>query len=117
PQHGRAGARPLAERGPHLPAGRLSRRLMRIDVNAFLGAYPWRKVPGTAPDALIKALDRVEIDEAWVTHLPSLFWRDPTEGNAWLFETARREARLKPVPVIHPGLAEWEQLVGDAVNG
>jgi len=89
---------------------------MRVDVNAFLGAYPWRKVPGTSPEALIKALDRVEIDEAWVTHLPSLFWRDPTEGNQWLVDTARREPRLKPVPVIHPALAQWEQVLADAVN-
>ena len=89
---------------------------MRVDVNAFLGAYPWRKVPGTSPDVLVKALDRVEIDEAWVTHLPSLFWRDPTEGNQWLVETARREPRLKPVPTIHPGLAQWEQVLADAVN-
>jgi len=89
---------------------------MRVDVNAFLGAYPWRKVPGTSPEALLKALDRVEVDEAWVTHLPSLFWRDPTEGNQWLVETARRETRLKPVPVIHPGLAQWEQVLADAAN-
>ena len=89
---------------------------MRVDVNAFLGAYPWRKVPGTSPEALVKALDRVEVDEAWITHLPSLFWRDPTEGNQWLVETARRERRLKPVPIIHPGLAQWEQVLGDAVN-
>jgi hypothetical protein len=89
---------------------------MRIDVNAFLGAYPWRKVPGTSPDALVKALDRTEIDEAWITHLPSLFWRDPTDGNQWLVETARREKRLKPVPVVHPGLAQWEQAIADAVN-
>jgi hypothetical protein len=106
----------MEERRPHLPGGRLSSRLMRVDVNAFLGAYPWRKVPGTSPEALLKALDRAEVDEAWVTHLPSLFWRDPTEGNQWLVETARREARLKPVPVIHPGLAQWEQTLGDAVN-
>ena len=89
---------------------------MRIDVNAFLGAYPWRKVPGTSPDALVKALDRTEIDEAWITHLPSLFWRDPTDGNQWLVETARREKRFKPVPVVHPGLAQWEQVIADAVN-
>ena len=89
---------------------------MRVDVNAFLGAYPWRKVPGTSPEALLKGLDRVDIDEAWVTHLPSLFWRDPTEGNAWLLETARHEPRLKPVPVVHPGLAQWEQVLSDAVN-
>lgn len=89
---------------------------MRVDVNAFIGAYPWRKVPGTSPDALLKALDRVAIDEAWITHLPSLFWRDPTEGNAWLLETARKERRLKPIPAVHPGLAHWEDVLADAVN-
>ena len=89
---------------------------MRVDVNAFLGAYPWRKVPGTAPDAVLRAMDRLEIDEAWVTHLPSLFWRDPTEGNAWLLATAGEQKRLKPVPVVHPGLAAWEQALADAVN-
>jgi predicted TIM-barrel fold metal-dependent hydrolase len=89
---------------------------MRIDVNAFLGAYPWRRVPGTSPEALLAAMDRVGIDEAWVTHLPSLFWRDPSEGNPWLYETVKRTPRLKPVPVIHPGLAHWEELLSDAVN-
>ncbi|HEV8304085.1 MAG TPA: hypothetical protein VGQ25_03905 [Gemmatimonadales bacterium] len=89
---------------------------MRIDVNAFLGAYPWRKVPGTSPEALLAALDRVAIDEAWVTHLPGLFWRDPGEGNAWLVETARAHPRLKPVPAVHPGLPMWEQGLADAVN-
>jgi len=84
----------------------------RIDVNAFLGAYPWRKVPGTSPEMLTRALDRVAIDTAWVTHLPGLFWRDPTEGNAWLYETAR--GRLKPVPTVHPGLARWEEVLADA---
>ena len=89
---------------------------MRIDCNAFLGAYPWRKVPGTSPEALTRALDRTEIDVAWITHLPSLFWRDPTEGNAWLYETARAQKRFKPVPTVHPGLAQWEQVLADAAN-
>ena len=53
---------------------------MRIDVNAFLGAYPFRRVPGTSPEALIAAMDRMGIDEAWVTHLPGVFWRDPAAG-------------------------------------
>ncbi len=89
---------------------------MRVDVNAFLGAYPWRKVPGTSPAALLAALDRVAIDEAWVTHLPGLFWRDPAGGNAWLVETARAHPRLKPVPAVHPGLPMWEQVLADAVS-
>jgi uncharacterized protein len=88
---------------------------MRIDVNAFLGAYPWGRVPGTAPAALLAALDRVEIDSAWVTHLPGLFWRDPTEGNPWLYETCRAQPRLRPVPAVHPGLPHWQDAVNEAV--
>ncbi len=91
---------------------------MRIDVNAFLGAYPFRKVPGTSPDALLQAMDRTGIDEAWVSHLPNLFWRAPGEGNAWLYETAARErgGRFKPVPAVHPGLARWEEALGEAAD-
>ena len=50
--------------------------------------------------------------------MPGLFWRDPTEGNAWLYETARKEgdSRLKPVPTVHPGLAQWENVLSEAQN-
>jgi uncharacterized protein len=88
---------------------------MRIDVNAFLGAYPWSRVPGTAPASLLAAMDRVGIDTAWVTHLPGLFWRDPTEGNPWLYETCRAQSRLRPVPAVHPGLPHWQDAVNEAV--
>jgi len=89
---------------------------MRIDVNAFLGAYPWSRVPGTMPSALLAAMDRVAIDAAWVTHLPGLFWRDPTEGNPWLYETCRTLPRLRPVPAVHPGLAHWQDVLNEAVE-
>ena len=88
---------------------------MRIDVNAFLGGYPFAKVPGTAPADVLQAMDRVAIDEAWVTHLPGLFWRDPTVGNAWLYETCRAAPRLHPVPAVHPGLANWSDVLREAV--
>ena len=89
---------------------------MRTDVNAFLGAYPYRRVPGTAPDRLIAALERAEVGEAWVSHLPSLFWRQPMDGNAWLYDTVARERRLRPVPAVHPGLAGWEATLTDAAD-
>jgi predicted TIM-barrel fold metal-dependent hydrolase len=89
---------------------------MRIDVNSFLGAYPFRKVPGTSPDGLLRSMDRVGIDQAWVTHLPSIFWRDPADGNAWLYETAERQKRFQPVPAVHPGLAGWERSVSEAAS-
>jgi hypothetical protein len=89
---------------------------MRLDVNALVGAYPFARIPGTSPEALLAAMDRVAIDEAWVTHLPSMFWRDPTEGNSWLYGIARDHARLKPVPAVHPGMAHWQDTLNEAVQ-
>src|SRR2546430_12629715 len=112
----RPGARAMEERGAHLSARRVPRRLMRIDVNAFLGAYPYRRVPATSPDGLLHAMTRAGIDEAWGSHLPSLFWRQPIEGNARLYATAAREPRLKPVPAVHPGLSGWAGALGEAAE-
>jgi len=87
---------------------------MRLDVNSFLGSYPFRRVPGTSPDALLRAMDRVAVDKAWVTHLPGIFWRDPAAGNPWLYETTERHNRLLPVPAVHPGLSGWEAVLTEA---
>jgi uncharacterized protein len=87
---------------------------MRVDVNSFLGSYPFRRVPGTSPEALLRAMDRVSIDRAWVSHLPGIFWRDPAAGNPWLYETAGRYDRLLPVPAVHPGVTGWEEVLAQA---
>ena len=89
---------------------------MRIDVNAFVGNYPYRRVPGTSPEALLAAMDRVGTDEAWVTHLPGVFWRDPGDGNAWLLDMTARHPRLRPVPAVHPGIAGWGDILSRAAG-
>jgi hypothetical protein len=87
-----------------------------IDVNAFLGGYPFRRLSGTSPAALIAAMDRTGIDTAWVSHLPAIFWRDPTEGNAWLYEATSEQPRLRPVPCIEPNLANWQRELATAAK-
>src|SRR5690242_21921371 len=89
---------------------------MRVDVNAFVGAYPFRRVPGASVEGLLRAMDRTGIDAAWVSHLPSLFWRGPMEGNAWLYQAAASPDRPRPVPAVHPGLARWAAVLGDAAD-
>lgn len=89
---------------------------MRIDINVFLGSYPFRRVPGTSPEAVLAAMDRVGIDTAWVSHLPSLFWKDPAEGNAWLYEVSDGQARFRPVPAVQPEMAHWDEVVSTAVE-
>jgi uncharacterized protein len=89
---------------------------VRTDVNAFLGSYPYRRVPGTSPEALLRAMDRTGIDQAWVSHLPGIFWRDPAAGNEWLLETARAHPRFRPVLAVHPEVAGWEGVLRTAVE-
>ena len=70
-----------------------------IDVNALIGPYPFRHVPHPDPATLVRVLDREKIDGAWVGHLPSAFYRDPTPGNAELYAAlAPFKPRLRPVP-------------------
>lgn len=87
-----------------------------IDVNAFLGASPWRPVPCVEPAALLATMDQLGIGTAWATHLPSLYWKDPAESHAELYGIAGRYPRLRPVPVIHPGLPDWEADLRRAVE-
>jgi predicted TIM-barrel fold metal-dependent hydrolase len=89
---------------------------MRADASVFLGAYPYRRVPGTSPRAVIAAMDRVGVDHAWATHLPGIFWRDPTEGNGWLYETCGAEPRLRAVAAVHPELPHWERVLREATE-
>ena len=82
---------------------------MIVDVATFVGAYPFRELPATSPDALLRQMDGAGIAEAWVGHLPSFLYRDPAPGNASLKEMLKPHTdRLTPVPTIHPGLPHWE---------
>ncbi|MHB1327365.1 MAG: amidohydrolase family protein [Gemmatimonadales bacterium] len=89
---------------------------MRIDVNAFVGHYPFRRLEGGAPEQLLLAMDRVASDEAWIGNLAAVFWRDPTEGNETLYRIAAAHQRLKPVPAVHPGLEGWRDALAEAAD-
>jgi len=87
------------------------------DVNALIGPYPFRYLPHPDPDALIRVLDREEVDDAWVGHLPSAFYRDPSAGNAQLYTALTPfAARLRPAPAIRPDWPQWERALDAAVN-
>lgn len=82
--------------------------MTRTDVNVFVGPYPFRHVPHPDPDTLVRVLDREEIANAWVGHLPSAFHRDPSQGNAELLKLLHsHRARLRPVPAIRPDWPDW----------
>jgi hypothetical protein len=87
-----------------------------IDVNTFVGPYPFRHVPHPDADALVRVLDREGIESAWVAHLPSAFYRDPEPGNDVLHATlAAHVGRLRPVFTIRPDWPAWRDRLARAV--
>jgi predicted TIM-barrel fold metal-dependent hydrolase len=98
----------MGECGADLSAG----GIRMIDVNCFVGAYPFRGGVEATPESLLARMDQIGVTEAWVSHLAAIFWRDPTEGNAALLEAAE-SPRLRPVLAVHPGLTGWEQVLDE----
>lgn len=85
------------------------------DVNTLIGPYPFRHVPHPDPEILVRVLDREGVDQAWVGHLPSAFYRDPSLGNAELAKALTPFAdRLRFVPTIRPDWPGWERVLNDA---
>ncbi len=89
---------------------------MRIDVNAFLGRYAFRKVPGGSPASLLETMDRVGIDRAWLSNLSGILWKDPTEGNSVVYLAAAQQSRFRPVPAVHPALPNWKSVLEEALQ-
>ncbi len=89
---------------------------MTIDVNAHIGAYPWRHVPHPEPAVLARVLEREGLAGAWVGHLPSAFWRDPSPGNAELYAALAPFPQLRPAPAIRPDWPGWERALREAVD-
>ncbi|MGH7668042.1 MAG: hypothetical protein ACRENQ_01010 [Gemmatimonadaceae bacterium] len=88
-----------------------------IDVNTLIGPYPFRYVPHPDAEVLVRVLERERVDGAWVGHLPSAFYRDPSAGNAQLYTAvAAHAAVLRPVPTIRPDWPAWERALRIAVD-
>ena len=88
-----------------------------VDVQTWIGPYPYRYVPHPDPEILVRVLEREEVGSAWVGHLPSAFWRDPSPGNtALLTALAPHAPTLRPVPTIRPDWPRWERQLRQAAE-
>jgi Amidohydrolase len=86
-----------------------------IDVNCFIGPFPFRELPHPDPDVLVRVLEREKLDGAWVGHLPTAFHRDVTAGNEALFSALEpHRAVLEPVPAIRPDWPHWQLALANA---
>jgi uncharacterized protein len=90
--------------------------MTQVDINTFIGSYPFRDTGPCDPSDLVREVIRLGTTEAWVSHLGAFFWNDPTAGNTALFEAHHRDNRLRPVPAVHPGLPGWQEVLDEAIR-
>ncbi len=88
-----------------------------LDCATYIGQYPFRHLPHPEPEVLVRVLAREGLSGAWVGHLPSAWYRDPTPGNEALFAAlAPHRDVLQPAPVVRPGWPRWENALLDLVE-
>jgi uncharacterized protein len=80
-----------------------------IDMNAYLGHWPFRRLRHNDADGLLALMDRAQIDRACVSSASAIFYRNPHAGNEELAEQiAGHEYRLIPFAVLNPTYVDWE---------
>lgn len=82
---------------------------MILDANCAIGHWPFRRLWTTTAGGLLEMLDRAGIERAIVSHTHGVFYRDPHQSNAELFEAIRpHRDRLVPFACLTPEYAGWQ---------
>ncbi len=82
---------------------------MTIDMNAYLGHWPFRRLRHNDADGLLALMDRAGIDKACVSSASAIFYKNSHAGNEELAEQiAGHEDRLIPFAVLNPAYVDWE---------
>ena len=83
---------------------------MLIDTNAYLGHWPFRQLRHNTAPKLLKLMDKKGIEQAWVSSVSAVWYKNPQTANAELAREVRRHReRMMPFAVINPTYADWEQ--------
>ncbi len=90
---------------------------MIIDINAYLGHYPFRRLPHRTAQSMIELMDQHGIDRAVVTSLHAVFYRDAHRGNEDLYaETKSFDSRFVRVATINPNYVGWLRDLDQAID-
>ncbi|MCY4437619.1 MAG: amidohydrolase family protein [Chloroflexi bacterium] len=81
-----------------------------IDSNAYVGEWPFRRLPHSQPDNLLRKMDSLGIEKAVVSRLENVFFKDLLVGNRELHEIAQAHPdRFIPAYTINPGYPGWDE--------
>jgi uncharacterized protein len=81
---------------------------MIIDLNSFIGTWPSHPVKGDPKDVWPSLRD-VGVTRIFVSHLASVWCRNPHVYNRVLVEASDAFDDVYPVPVLDPTVADWQR--------
>ncbi len=85
---------------------------MLIDINAYVGHWPFKQLRhNTCPD-LLKVMNRFGVDISVISNLNGVFYKDTQAANEELFNEIRSDKRFKnrfiPFAILNPIYAGWQ---------
>jgi len=82
-----------------------------IDVNVSLSHWPFRRLPGDEPEALVTRLRGLGVTEAWAGNFDAMLHRDLAAVNARTAEICRLHGveLLRPIGAVDPTLPDWRE--------
>lgn len=80
-----------------------------VDTNLFCGPYPFRRLPDTDGDGLLRLLDETHAWGALVTPFRSVFYADALSGLEETLERAPRHPWLRFAAVVNPAFPGWRE--------
>ncbi len=90
---------------------------MLIDINTYVGHWPFRKVGNGTADELIKVMDDSGIDMAAVSSINAIFYKDSQQGNDELIgQIDRYKERFIPFAIINPSYTGWKKDFEDCIG-
>ncbi len=85
---------------------------MLIDVNAYIGHWPFRRLTCNTPDGLDSIAKKAGITHMLVSSLNGIFYRNAMDGNLELLDELKNytgETKLIPFAVINPTYPAWRE--------
>ncbi|MEX1136283.1 MAG: hypothetical protein WEB89_05240, partial [Balneolales bacterium] len=85
---------------------------MLLDVNAYVGHWPFRKLNYNTCETLLERMDQFEVDISVISNMHGIFYQNTQSANEELHETIRSKRtygdRFIPFAVINPIYAGWK---------
>ena len=86
---------------------------MLLDMNAYVGHWPFKQLQYNTCDALLERMNKFGVDVSVIANLNGIFYKNTQSANEELYDEIKSNRRFRdsfiPFAVINPIYAGWKQ--------